>query len=177
MAPVIRISDELYNKLAQLAVGFDTPANVIEGLLEKNGSPPEPSPPPAAPVLVQAARGGRRITKEMTLLVIKLGDKVFAGTMGTQDAKEELVAIGMNPASAAMYLTAYAAMLTGRVFKRGMKPADSRRMFDHIYKKYGIERVRLAIKAYGLHLGELEKDGYDVGTKRSFLVEIKSLYR
>lgn len=33
MCPVIRISDELYAKLEELAVGFDTPANVIERLV------------------------------------------------------------------------------------------------------------------------------------------------
>lgn len=34
MPPVIRISDELYDRLAKRAEGFDTPANVIEGLLD-----------------------------------------------------------------------------------------------------------------------------------------------
>lgn len=34
MSPVIRISDELYTRLEQHAEGFDTPANVIERLLD-----------------------------------------------------------------------------------------------------------------------------------------------
>ena len=34
MPPVIRISDELYDRLAKHAEGFDTPANVIERLLD-----------------------------------------------------------------------------------------------------------------------------------------------
>jgi hypothetical protein len=33
MCPVIRISDDLYERLAKLAAGFDTPANVIERLV------------------------------------------------------------------------------------------------------------------------------------------------
>ena len=37
MCPVIRISDDLYNRLGSLAVGFDTPTNVIEKLLSEKG--------------------------------------------------------------------------------------------------------------------------------------------
>tara|TARA_R110002110_G_scaffold301156_1_gene515233 strand:+ start:195836 stop:196222 length:387 start_codon:yes stop_codon:yes gene_type:complete len=38
MPPVIRLSDELYHRLAAYAEGFDTPANVIERILnEKEG--------------------------------------------------------------------------------------------------------------------------------------------
>lgn len=38
MPPVIRISDELYNKLEKLAVGFDTPTAVIERLVNIHGN-------------------------------------------------------------------------------------------------------------------------------------------
>jgi predicted CopG family antitoxin len=36
--PVIRISDELYEKLASMATGFDSPQNVIERLIENKES-------------------------------------------------------------------------------------------------------------------------------------------
>jgi len=36
MAPKIDISEELYNKLSELAVGFDTPENVIARLIDAN---------------------------------------------------------------------------------------------------------------------------------------------
>lgn len=36
MAPKIDISGELYNKLSELAVGFDTPENVIARLIKVN---------------------------------------------------------------------------------------------------------------------------------------------
>ncbi len=173
MAPVIRVSEELYGQLEKLAVGFDTPANVIERLLNERKAPP----PPLTPTTVQTAQRGkpRGITPEMAMLTCKLGDKIFLGQMGLQDGKKKLTDIGMNPASAVMYLTAYSSMLTGRVFKRGMKIADSRRMFNHIMRKYGEDRFRLAIKAYDLHLKELEKDNYFTGSNRSFLSEMRGL--
>jgi hypothetical protein len=37
MCPVIRISDETYQRLQQLAVGFDTPDKVIERMLDEKG--------------------------------------------------------------------------------------------------------------------------------------------
>ena len=41
MSPVIRISDNLYQRLEAYASGFDTPANVIETILNKyEGVPP-----------------------------------------------------------------------------------------------------------------------------------------
>src|SRR5690606_16745915 len=41
MPPVIRISDSLYQRLSAHAEGFDTPANVIERLLDQvEGVPP-----------------------------------------------------------------------------------------------------------------------------------------
>ena len=38
MAPKIEITDELYDKLSELAVGFDTPENVIARLIRANSS-------------------------------------------------------------------------------------------------------------------------------------------
>ena len=35
MSPVIRVSDELYDRLAEHAEGFDSPSNVIEKLLDE----------------------------------------------------------------------------------------------------------------------------------------------
>ena len=176
MAPVIRISDELYNRLATLAEGFDTPAAVIERLLNgfRPNSPDDlSSSVPRTPASSSAARR-RVITKEMTLLVCNLGDKIYVGKISQQDAKKELVRIGMNPASAVMYLTAYRSMLVGEVFKRGMKIADSRRMFAHIKRKHGMQAFASAIKAYALHLRELERDGYPTGSNHRFLAEMKA---
>ena len=43
MSPVIRISDNLYQRLEAYASGFDTPANVIETILNKyEGVPSSP---------------------------------------------------------------------------------------------------------------------------------------
>lgn len=179
MAPVIRISDELYGRLEALARGFDTPAAVIERLL--NGEDPDP---PTAPIAQLTHRsnasapnktpGRRAITPEMTELVIQLGDRIYAGNMRAQDAKKSLVEIGMNPGSAVMYLIAYRSLLVGEVFKRGMKILDSRLMFAHIKKKYGMKTFALAIKSYALHLRCLEADGYSVGNKHRFLAEMKA---
>ena len=59
MAPKIEISEELYNKLSELAVGFDTPENVITRLLQaynqgsiaagKSPTQPGPSATPKDP--------------------------------------------------------------------------------------------------------------------------------
>lgn len=173
MPPVIRVSEELYGKLESLAIGFDTPANVIERLLKKSTNPP----PPLTPTPVKTVQRGKpgQITPEMAMLTCKLGDKIYLGQMRQPDAKKKLAEIGMNEASAAMYLTAYRRMLTGEVFKRGVKVSDSRRMFEHIRKVYGKNGIRKAIKAYDLHLRELEVRGYKKRTKRAFLAEMRSL--
>lgn len=42
MSTTIRISNHLYKRLESLAVGFDTPANVIERLLDNQGLAPLP---------------------------------------------------------------------------------------------------------------------------------------
>jgi hypothetical protein len=55
-----------------------------------------------------------------------------------------------------------------------MKTADSRRMFSHIKRKYGMGIFSLAIKAYALHLRHLEADGYSIGNKHRFLAEMKA---
>ena len=39
MAPIIRLSDLVYRKLEDLAIGFDTPSMVIERLLDSNPNP------------------------------------------------------------------------------------------------------------------------------------------
>ena len=55
MAPTIEITEELYNKLSELAVGFDTPENVISRLIrdldavEKLTAPPSSSAIPKDP--------------------------------------------------------------------------------------------------------------------------------
>lgn len=172
MAPVIRISEELYGKLEKLAVGFDNPSNVIERLLEENRRMDDAGPS-ARPALPLSRRG--EITREMANLTCKLGDKVYLGEMRPQDALKKLAEIGMNSASAAMYLTAYRSMLIGEVFKRGVSLANSQRMFEHIKKVYGKNGVRKAIKAYELHLKELERIGYSRRTrsKRAFLVQMR----
>ena len=177
MAPVIRVSDELYGKLANLAEGFDIPSNVIERLLKKNAKSQSSNSVPQLPqqkVESQSPNRSRGITKEIAMLTCRLGDRIYEGHMRTPDARKKLEEIGMNRGSAAMYLGAYAAMLTGRVFRRGMKTADSRRMFGHIKKKYGKVGFRKAIEAYDQHLVVLEEDGYTTKTKRAFLADMRT---
>lgn len=175
MAPVIRVSDELYGKLANLAVGFDTPSNVIERLLDENKSakPAQPAIQPATIRTRPSQRGS--ITKEMAMLTCKLGDKIFLGEMRIPDAKKMLMEIGMNEASAAMYLSAYRGMLVGEVFRRGVSMVNSRRMFEHIKKTYGKNGIGKAVKSYDLHLKEFEAAGYGERTrsKRAFLSQMR----
>jgi hypothetical protein len=81
----------------------------------------------------------------------------------------------MNEASAAMYLSAYRGMLVGEVFRRGISMVNSRCMFEHIKKTYGKNGIPKGIKAYNLHLKELEAAGYGKRTrsKRAFLSQMR----
>jgi hypothetical protein len=90
MAPVIRVSDELYGKLANLAFGFDTPSNVIERLLDENKSKPARPAIQPAPIRTRPSKRGS-VTKEMAMLTCKLGDKSFLGEMRIPDAKKMLM--------------------------------------------------------------------------------------
>jgi hypothetical protein len=60
MCPVIRVTDELFDRLESHAVGFDTPSRVIERLLDQHEG--VSSDDAAIPVKSRSASGGRLFT-------------------------------------------------------------------------------------------------------------------
>lgn len=77
MSPVIRITDELYERLASRAVGFDTPGEVIERLLDKD-----------AGLSPGKNIGVRRATSKPQLVFVPEDEEIFkAGLIKNKEAE------------------------------------------------------------------------------------------
>ena len=113
--PVIRISDELYKKLESLAIGFDTPQNVIERLVEKAEGIDTEEIDTEQEEYQQSKKNtwrSKRTTSATTFDVVKqiypLAKDVFEQKADIYDARDTLVRdAGMNPASALMYVQVF----------------------------------------------------------------------
>lgn len=172
MAPVIRVSDELYTELESMAVGFDTPAAVIERLMDahRSNNDVRREPLPANTDMPMPKKSGRKkITETMALKAGKLGEQMFQGNLLNEAAKKVLVDMGMNSSSAHIYLYNFVAMRKGKVFKRGMKTEDIGIFLDFIEKRFGDAALAIAAPSLKLHIEYLEALGYSVPKRRALL--------
>lgn len=162
MMPVIRVSQELYKELEGMAVGFDTPANVITRLLEERnvGKDDVSSSNNASSIepFIQKKKIKKAITADMVKAVCKLGERMARGDITIERAKKELLNLGMSAGSAHIYLYDFMALLDGKVFKRGMKLKDFEYLLNFIRENYSIESFRKAVHSFELHLDYLASD-------------------
>ena len=158
MSPMIKVDARTYKRLETLAVGFDTPAKVIERLLNSyevgnhhNGDDtPSPSSPPQPPFPRRQPSG--RITLEMVERACVLGRDYYAGEKTLEDAAMELTELGMNTNSSKMYINNIRVMCEGRTVKRAMKAPDFRIFVDYIRENFDEDTFRRAVEAYTKHV-------------------------
>ena len=161
MEKTILISGELYERLASMAVGFDTPESVIErlvGFVESNSSKAKSEMEKMADSHTQALSVSkpptkpRSITEAMAKKSCSLGDLLSRSKISQDEARMRLVDMGMNSSSAHIYLYNYVAMRNGKVFKRSMKVSDIEMFLDHILDRYGNAGLRVALASYEQHV-------------------------
>lgn len=176
MAKMIEISDELYEQLAGLAVRFDTPASVIQRLIEAKPILPEHRVEVSGPRTGDPAlevKEVKAITFEMANEACRFGDMLEANKVSHDEARESLVKIGMNRSSAHIYLYNFLALRRGKVFKRGMKVSDIELFLDYIGTKYGNSALELALEAFERHIVYAERAGVSSAKKRPLLKTMK----
>lgn len=74
-------------------------------------------------------------------------------------AVSELQNIGMNPASAQMYIENFSHMMAGKCFKRTMNQASFRYYLQNICEEFGDATLRKALKATFEHFQYYESHG------------------
>ena len=192
MKHAIEIPSHIYDELAKLATGFDTPANVIERLLRERADRPTTIVDMPADTLKpddtlsdepnSVATGGRlqnvKITPEMVAEVCRLGDEIENRNISRSKAHKILVNMGMSAGSAHIYLVIYGEMLAGKAFKRTMKFADFEYILTHIKENYDDRIFQGAVRATKEHIIYFEEKQLGAGPRAerlaAFLEEINS---
>lgn len=189
MTPVIRISDSLHEKLSRLAVGFDTPAGVIERLVDEKlpGSGVDGMEnlevakssnfnsiiENTQKVVTVNSPKRRRVLPEHVDLACELGAKICHNKMRKKDGVDELVRKGMNPNTATIYLGNYIAMTKGGVFKVTLKAEDVRKFLDFIRKNHGDKVFVDAVSIFEQHLEYMRKHAPRSSKKEELLKEMQ----
>ena len=154
----IRVSDDLYKKLESLAVGFDTPQNVIERLVEKvEGIDTEE-------IRIKQERGQQSKRIPLNLDVIKqvylLAKDAFEQKGDRYDVRDTLVKdAGMNPASAMMCVQALFGMMKGECYKRSINGTATEYFLEMILADYGQEALKTALSSVYEHIEYYESHG------------------
>ena len=155
----IRVSDDLYKKLESLAVGFDTPQNVIERLVEKvEGIDTEE-------IRIKQERGQQSKRIPLNLDVIKqiylLAKDAFEQKGDRYEVRDTLVKdAGMNPASAMMYVQALFGMMKGECYKRSINGAATEYFLEMIHADYGPQALKTALSSVDEHIKYYESYGW-----------------
>ena len=165
--PVIRISDELYKKLESLAIGFDTPQNVIERLVEKAEGIDTEEIDTEQEEYQQSKKNtwrSKRTTSATTFDVVKqiypLAKDVFEQKADIYDARDTLVRdAGMNPASALMYVQAFLGMMEGECYKRAINGTATEYFLEMILADYGQGALKKALSSVDEHIEYYESHG------------------
>lgn len=153
MSPVIRVSDALYKKLEQLAVGFDTPVKVIERLVA-DALPPESI----------SCEEENAVRKKITMSMIEQSyfqaKEMFAARASLTESKEILGLSGMSPASAQDYLLNFRQMMNGEKYTRTMSSAATIYFLENIKKDFGQKKFEKALSAVQSHVNYYNSLGH-----------------
>lgn len=164
MCPVIRVSDSLYKKLERLAIGFDTPANVIERLAAEAL--------PSENITHGEERMSNKITEDMIVQSYFQAKELFAERASLTESKEALARLGMSQASAQDYLLNFRHMMNGEKYIRTMSKAATKYFLENIRKDFGIMQFEKAISAVETHVEYYNGLGY--GRLNAIEVVLKS---
>ena len=174
MKHMIEIPSHIYDELASLAVGFDTPANVIERLLQERvdrhttilvDAPADTLRGAPKSLTIGSKSKNMKITLEMVAEVCRLGDEINARTISHDEAQKALIREGMSEGSAHIYLGNYRAMLASTPFKRTMKFADFEYILTHIKENYDDRIFQGAVKATKKHIIYFEEKQVSAGRR------------
>lgn len=165
MCPVIRISDQLYQKLAEMAVGFDTPANVIERLINQH------CPEKNYKKSYKDKQERRKFTQEIIEEIGHLGKDIYEEKLSIPEAQARMERqFNVHPGSVRMYLENFQKMVAGQCYKRAMNAAATDFFLKEIYAAYGEKALAAALSAVSQHVEYYES--FSTGKLR----KIRSLY-
>lgn len=92
------------------------------------------------------------LINEMTTVAYEVSKKVFEGSVGRSEGKDEIVRrTGMNAGSAGDYITDFLAMMNGEKYTRTLNEYSTRYFLEHIQKDYGVTALRKAVAACSKH--------------------------
>ena len=92
------------------------------------------------------------LTNEMTTVAYEIAKKVFEGSVGRTEGKDEIVRrTGMNAGSAGDYITDFLAMMNGEKYSRTLNEYSTRYFLERIREDYGESVFQKAIDACRKH--------------------------
>jgi uncharacterized protein with ParB-like and HNH nuclease domain len=92
------------------------------------------------------------LTAEMTAVAYEVAKKVFQGSLGRTEGKDEILRrTGMNAGSAGDYIADFLAMMNGEKYARTLNEYSTRYYLQHIRQDYGESALRKALEACKLH--------------------------
>ncbi len=151
MCPVIRIPDDVYQRLEGLAEGLDTPANVIEKLLNhKEGKKVEQ----------YTDKKSNKINKEIIESMYLQAKAVYEGELSIIDAQAVLVdSFDMDAGSARYYINNFQKIMAGECYQRTMNGLATNYFLEKIHSDFGNQKLRLALDAIEKHIDYYETFG------------------
>jgi len=163
MCPVIRLSDDLYQRLAQHAVGFETPPKTIERILNQMEG--------VEMTATASHSKGKKITQAMIEKSYELGKAVCSGKIDMGDAIDELKTLGMDSGSARDYFINLKKMLEGKKFTRTMNTATFEYFLTCMQQDYDAKTFAKVLTSAESHVDYY--DGLGNGKLRSVRNVIK----
>lgn len=92
------------------------------------------------------------LTNKMTGISYEVAKKVYAGSLGRTEGKEEIARrTGMNAVSAGDYITGFLAMMNGDKYTRTLNEYSTRYFVEHIREDFGEAAFRKALAACKKH--------------------------
>jgi hypothetical protein len=88
------------------------------------------------------------LTDEMTAVAYEVSKKVFEGSVGRTEGKDEIVRrTGMNAGSSGDYITDFLAMMNGEKYSRTLNEYSTRYFLERIREDYGEPALQKAVAA------------------------------
>ncbi|MDP2814076.1 MAG: DUF4268 domain-containing protein [Erysipelotrichaceae bacterium] len=101
------------------------------------------------------------LTSEISSIAYEVSKKVYEGTLGRGEGKNEIVRVtGMNSASAADYISNFLAMMNGEKYTRTLNEYSTRYFLDHILEDFGKLALQKAVEACKMHADYYATLGY-----------------
>ncbi|MBB5326370.1 hypothetical protein HNQ34_003523 [Anoxybacillus tepidamans] len=101
-----------------------------------------------------------KITREMIEKSYEYAKKVYHKQIDKTSAANNLYKeVGMHQGSASHYIGAFCSMMQGEKYTRTINTEATRYYLENIHKDYGVEQLRIALKAVNQHIDYYGKLG------------------